>query len=290
MARYDVFLANALADREQAELVVRRLRALKFKVRYDKKREHTTPTPRDYRDADNSGAVLVLWSEHACDTDSRDSDWIHAIAHHARSRDEVLVQAALDASVPDEPFSEDQRFDLRGLAPRKLVDGIYDLVEHLGARDGRMDLRDWMTLKASDKDGKEVWKENHPTDPIALAGKLKTAKPAAPAPKAESLKSAPPIAAAGLEKILDAPPSASPNLPEDRLGTLMLASVGVVVVAMLMLSAGLRSDVIAPPPIDANGVRLVEQCPAGRIPAYLLSPPVRAPLEPGPIIDDTEDE
>ncbi len=290
MARYDVFLANALADREQAELVVRRLRALKFKVRYDKKREHTTPTPRDYRDADNSVAVLVLWSEHACDTDSRDSDWIHAIAHHARSRDEGLVQAALDASVPDEPFSEDQRFDLRGLAPRKLVDGIYDLVEHLGARDGRMDLRDWMTLKASDKDGKEVWKENHPTDPIALAGKPKIAKPATSAPKAESTKSAPPVAAVGLEKILDAPRSTSTNVPEDRLGTLMLAAVGVVVVGMLMLSAGLRSDVIVSPPIDANGVRLVEQCPAGQIPAYLLSPPVRAPLEPGPIIDDTEDE
>ena len=68
MARYNVFLANALADREKAELVVRRLRALKIKVRYDKKREHTTPTPRDYRDADNSQSVLVLWSKEACDS------------------------------------------------------------------------------------------------------------------------------------------------------------------------------------------------------------------------------
>ena len=54
MARYDVFLASSLADSEKAQLIVRRLRALKFKVRYDKKREHTTPPPRDYRDADNS--------------------------------------------------------------------------------------------------------------------------------------------------------------------------------------------------------------------------------------------
>lgn len=289
MARYDVFLANALADREQAELLVRRLRALKFKVRYDKKREHTTPTPRDYRDADNSGAVLVLWSEHACDTDSRDSDWIHAIAHHARSRDEGLVQAALDASVPDEPFSDDQRFDLTGLAPRKLVDGVYDLVEHLGAREGRTDLRDWMMLKASDKDGKEIWKENHPTDPIALAGKPKPAKPAAPVAKVAGEKPASSVAPAGLEKILDATPAASTNLPEDRLGTLMLAAVGIVVAGMLILSVALRSGVVAAAPVGADGVRLVEQCPAGQVPAYLLSPPVRAPLEPGPIIDDTED-
>ena len=63
MARYDVFLVSTLADRAKAELIVRRLRALKFKVRHDKKREHTTPTPRDYRDADNSQSVLVLWSK-----------------------------------------------------------------------------------------------------------------------------------------------------------------------------------------------------------------------------------
>ena len=188
MARYDVFLASTLADREKAELIVRRLRALKFKVRYDKKREHTTPTPKDYRDADNSQSTLILWSKaEACATDSPDSDWVHAIAHHARSKTDVLVQASLDSAVPDEPFNNDQRFDLSGMGPRKLVEGYYQLVEDLGARDGRTDLRDWLALKASDKDGKEIWKENHPNDPLALVGKAKEApKPAAPAPKPEA--------------------------------------------------------------------------------------------------------
>lgn len=290
MARYDVFLANALADREQAELIVRRLRALKFKVRYDKKRAHTTPTPRDYRDADNSGAVLVLWSTHACDTDSRDSDWVHAIAHHARSKDDVLVQAGLDAAIPDEPFSADRRFDLSGMTSRKLVEGYYDLVDHLGLRDGRTDLRDWLALKASDKDGKEVWKENHPTDPLSLVGKPKAAKPAAPKPAAESASAASPVTIAGFEKTLEAPSPASANAPEDRLGTIMLAAVAAIILGMLMLSASLRSGVRDTVPVDANGVQLVEQCPAGQIPAYLLNQTVRPPLEPGPIIDDTEDE
>ena len=289
MARYDVFLANALADREQAELVVRRLRALKFKVRYDKKREHTTPSPRDYRDADNSDAVLILWSEQACDTDSRDSDWVHAIAHHARSRDNSLVQAGLDASVPDEPFSEDQRFALSGLTSRKLVEGYYQLVDHLGARQGRSDLRDWLALKASDKDGKEIWKENHPTDPLALVGKPKTAKPAPAKPKAESVSSPSPMPHA-LEKNLDASPARSTIVAEDQIGTIMLAAVSAIILGMLLLSAALRSDVIGAMPVDANGVQLVEQCPAGQVPAYLLNQTVRPPLEPGPIIDDTEDE
>ena len=70
----------------------------------------------------------------------------------------------------------------------------------------------------------------------------------------------------------------------------MLATVGAVIVGMLVLSAALRSGVSAPYPNGANGAPLVEQCPAGQIPAYLLNPDVRPPLEPGPIIDDTEDE
>jgi len=288
MARYDVFLASALADREAAELIVRRLRALKFKVRYDKKRDHTTPTPKDYRDADNSGSILILWSEEACNTDSRDSDWVHAIAHHARSKDDVLVQAALDSAIPDDPFSEDQRYALTGMGPRKLVEGYYQLVEDLGARDGRADLRDWLDLKASDKDGKEIWKENHPNDPLALVGKPKAAaapKPAAPAP-APDLVATTPSFVADLET-----PAAKPVLPEqDRLGTIMLATVGAVIAGMLLLSAALRSSLVEPIPISADGTELVEQCPAGQIPAYLVTPEVRPPLEPGPIIDDTEDE
>jgi len=163
MARYDIFLVSTQADREKADLLVRRLRALKFKVRHDKKREHTTPTPKDYRDADNSQAVLVLWSKQACDTSKSDSDWVHAIAHHARSKDGVLMQAGLDKSVPDEPFSGDTRYSLTGMGPRKLVNGYYDLVDELGRRDGRKDLREWIDLKTSDKEAKDAWKTVHPT-------------------------------------------------------------------------------------------------------------------------------
>lgn len=288
MARYDVFLASALADREKAELIVRRLRALKFKVRYDKKREHTTPTPKDYRDADNAASVLVLWSGQACDTDSADSDWVHAIANHARSKDGVLVQAALDETVPDEPFSNDARYALSGIGPRKLVDGFYALVDTLGEGQGRYDLRDWLDLKASDKDGKEIWKENHPNDPIALAGKARvTARPATPvAPTAVAAPAITPDFAANLE----APASAPALAPEDRLGTIMLATVGAFILAMLGLSAAMHSDIAEPVPTNGDGTELVERCPAGQIPAYLLDQRVRPPLEPGPIIDDTEDE
>ena len=288
MARYDVFLASALADREKAELIVRRLRALKFKVRYDKKREHTTPTPKDYRDVDNAASVLVLWSKQACDLNSADSDWVHAIAHHARSKDDVLLQAALDTTVPDEPFSSDDRFALSGMGPRKLVEGYYALVDTLGERQGRSDLRDWLDLKASDKDGKEIWKENHPNDPLALVGKPKTAPQ--PKPPAAPVVAAAPAVTPDFAANLEAPSPKQSFAPEDRIGTIMLATVGAVILAMLVLSAAIRSNKSEPISTNEDDIQLVERCPAGQIPEYLLEPRVRPPLEPGPIIDDTEDE
>lgn len=291
MARYDVFLVNALADREKAELIVRRLRALKFKVRYDKKREHTTPTPKDYRDADNAQTVLVVWSKDSCDTSQSDSDWVHAIAHHARSKDGVLLQVGLDKTVPDEPFSEDKRFALSGMGPRKLVNGYYDLVDELGRRDGRKDLRDWIDLKTSDKAGKDAWKENHPTDPLAQAPKGKTAAkaPVAAAPIAAAAAAAstttgsrPPAPP------LEMSPPTVPKQTEDVLGPFMLAAVGVIIVGMLILSTAMKTKAGLPAIAGAGSGALVAQCPEGQMPAYLLEDQAPTVLEPGPIIDDTE--
>lgn len=289
MARYDVFLVSTLADREKADLVVRRLRALKFKVRHDKKREHTTPTPKDYRDADNSQSVLVLWSKEACDTSKSDSDWVHAIAHHARSKDGVLLQVGLDKSVPDEPFADDKRYSLTGMGPRKLVNGYYDLVNELGRRDGRIDLRDWIDLKASDKDGKAIWIEAHPTDPLS---QVKTptpkAKPTTPKPAA----AAPPVAEAAkpvrkIPPLVINPPK--PRPPEEiDIGRIMLILVGFVLVGMLVMSAALGTKA-GLPATSVAGAAFVEQCPPGQMPGYLLDETTPRPLEPGPIIDDTGD-
>lgn len=290
MARYDVFLVNALADREKADLIVRRLRALKFKVRHDKKREHTTPTPKDYRDADNSQSVLILWSKDACDTRQSDSDWVHAIAHHSRSKDGVLLQAGLDKSVPDEPFSEDKRFALSGMGPRKLVNGYYDLVDELGRRDGRKDLRDWIDLKAGDKDGKAVWKENHPTDPLSQAPKPKAAATPKPEAAPEVAAAAAPAAATTRPKAppLEMIPPTVPKQTDDVLGPFMLAAVAIVIVAMLIMSASMSTKAGLPAIAGAGGATLVAQCPEGQVPGYLLDEEAPPVLEPGPIIDDTE--
>ena len=62
---YDVFLTYAPEDMDMANLVARRLRALKFKVRFNKKGEDPTFDDKDARDALKSQSMLVLWSENA---------------------------------------------------------------------------------------------------------------------------------------------------------------------------------------------------------------------------------
>ena len=291
--RYDVFLVSALKDQEKAELIVRKLRALKFKVRYDKKREHTTPTPKDYRDADNAQSILVLWSKAACNTKSKDSDWVHAIAHHARSKPGVLIQAGLDKTVPDEPFSDDDRYALSGLTARTTVKGLYELVDDLGKRDGRKDLREWMEIKTRDKDAKDAWKAKHPTDPLSLVGKPKPTP--APAPKAEVRTSV--AATAPPTPIAPKPTAPAPVTPphisgyEEEgddvpdIGQWMIMGILTSIGVLLFFSWLLRTQ--AGTPAIGNAAVMSAECPAGQMPAYLLD---TGPLEAGPIIDDTTEE
>lgn len=282
--RYDVFLVNALADSEQAEMLVRRLKALKFKVRYDKKREHTTPTPKDYRDADNAQSIIVLWSEAACDTSSKDSDWVHAIAHHARSKDGVLVQVGLDDTTPDDPFSHDKRYMLEGLTSRKTVDGYYDLTDDLGKRDGRKDLRQWIDFKTSDKDAQAAWKKKHPTDPLALVGK--------PVPKKAVIAAGAAVGAATLAASASASKAPKPVVAavaasyqdedDNSLGFWMIAAILAGILGMLLLGYLFQSKPLAPTGVANAGPVMVASCPAGQIPASSLKI-----LETGEVTDDS---
>ena len=165
----------------------------------------------------------------------------------------------------------------------------------LGRRDGRRDLRDWIELKASDKDGKEIWKEAHPTDPLSQAPKPKK-KASATAPKSAAAPKATAASAAAVAPVTIPPaPSATikpPSVPqrtEDTLGPYMLGAVGIIIVGMFLMSAGLRTQAGLPATAIGGTGALVEQCPAGQMPAYLLDQQQPGVLEPGPIIDDTEE-
>jgi hypothetical protein len=192
---YDVFLVSALADRDMAKLVARRLRALKFKVWLDQKQTDETFDAKDARDAMNSQSMLVLWSEEAVK-----SDWVRAAASIGHSRPGMLIQAGLDKTVPYEPFKTDKRYPIGEMTSRKTPEGFYQVVEELGRRDGRTDLREWMMIPKKDEDARSAWLTAHPVDALSLhAKKLRERKLGVkPAPAAEAAPAAA-LAAASLK-------------------------------------------------------------------------------------------
>ncbi|MFN7178048.1 toll/interleukin-1 receptor domain-containing protein [Hyphomonas sp.] len=300
---YDIFLVSAVEDRDTAKLVARRLRALKFKVWFDQKQVDETFDAKDARDAMNSQSMLVLWSAAAVK-----SDWVRAAASVAHSRAGALAEAALDKTIPYEPFRQHKRFSLDGMTSRKTPDGFVQLIEELGRRQGRTDLRDWMGFTAQQEDERLDWLAAHPEDPLALDAKKKREKDLGikPAPAREAIGAAALAAASMRVSPPVPPPSAGPARPngaaplksdgalttatmaEEALGMGTMAAVGTAIFAMLILAWAFRSQPAAGPagissPAIANSRLAIEACPAGTVPRSMLRV-----LEPGPIIDDTQ--
>ena len=290
---FDVLLVSAMGDSNKATVLARRLRALKFRVRHDAKRAHTTPSARDLSDCNKAISVLVLWSAKASDSGKADSDWVHAMAHLARSRPGALVQADLDETVPDEPFDKDKRYDLVGLTARATPEGFKALCEALGEKDGREGLADWLSLSSGDEEGKAAWKAAHPNDPLAQNGGGRKAaaapEPVKPAsrPKkdaGERVTTAAAASAAATAQLVDAaagnrlelkPPKPEVDFASGQTeranGLFMLVPTGLLLVGMMVMAFMFRTS---PAQLSGGGgsgiVNIVESCPAGQVPRSLV--------------------
>lgn len=291
---YDVFLVSAVADRDIAKLVVRRLRSLKFRVAFNQSQVDETFDPKDARDATNSQSVLVLWSENAVK-----SDWVRAAASVGNSRPGTLIQAAIDKTIPYEPFRQEKRYSIEGMTSRKTPDGFFQLIEELGRRDGRADLRAWMNFGSKDDDKRADWVAAHPNDPISVDARKKREKDLGikPAPARDAIGAAA-LAAASLKTNGTKSPApqsmaipvatAQPNpLVELGAGWGAIAAVSAAIVGMLVMAWVFRSD--ASPEMAASAHAIANArvatvtCPAGTVPRSLLHV-----LETGPIVDDTQ--
>lgn len=293
---YDVFLVSAVADRDIAKLVVRRLRSLKFRVAFNQNQTDETFDPKDARDATNSQSVLVLWSESAVK-----SDWVRAAASVGNSRPGTLAQAAIDKTIPYEPFRQEKRYSIEGMTSRKTPEGFYQLVEELGRRDGRTGLREWLGFGAKDDDKRADWLAAHPNDPLAVDARKKREKDLGikPAPAREAIGAAALAAASLKTNGTKAPPATAPAAPvaaaapnpleELGAGWGAIAAVSVAIAGMLLLAWAFRSETSPELAASAHATAIansrmgVVTCPAGTVPKSLLSV-----LEAGPIIDDTQ--
>ena len=280
---YDVFLAYAPEDMDMANLVARRLRALKFKVRFNKKGEDPTFDDKDARDALKSQSMLVLWSENAVK-----SDWVRAAASIGHSRPGMLVQTCLDDTIPYEPFRLDKRYELARFTSRTNVEGWYETIEELGRRDGRVHLREWTDIPTKDEDGKSAWLEAHPTDPLALHAKaLRDKKLGITPAKAAAATGAAALAASAIETGRSTPtPVTSASLSstavaeEDEGGFGWMIPLLLLGIGLLFLFAWLNRSQALP----NAGPAVLAACPAGTIPSNLIA---SEPLEAGTIINDT---
>ncbi len=298
---YDVFLVSAIEDRDTAKLIARRLRSLKFRVWLDQKQEDETFDAKDARDATGSPSMLVLWSAAAVG-----SDWVRAAASIGHSRPGTLIEAALDKTVPYEPFTAHKRYALAGMTSRNTPLAFVDLIEELAERQGRTGLRDWISYGAQDEEQRIAWLAAHPADPLALDAQKKREKELGvkPAPAREAIGAAA-LAAAAMRTSPPPPPAmagpprpaatsplasngaiASATLAEEARGFSTLMGVGVAIGAMLFMAWVFRSQP-APPairglPAIANA-QMPVTCPAGTVPRSMIRV-----LEPGEIIDDTQ--
>jgi hypothetical protein len=312
---YDVFLVTVPDDFDLAKLVARRLRSLKFTVRFNQKQAAgDTFDAKDARDAGNSGNMLVLWSEN-----SVKDDWVRAAAAVGNSRDGVLVHAGADKTIPYEPYRKMKRFPLEGMTSRKMPEGFYKLVEELAVRTGRADLREWMKFSAKDDEGREAWLEAHPTDPLAQDARAKREKalgikpePAKQASEAATLaantirngngngkppaKSGVSAAVARASASARAAPTVIVEPDEDPVyGTWTVAAIGAAILAIFLFSLVVRSQpleqVQASRPAIGNAQPVLAACPAGTVPRnvveFLDPAPADIGMGHGPIIDDT---
>lgn len=285
---YDVFLVYAPEDMDMASLVARRLRALKFKVRFNKKGEDSTFDDKDARDALKSQSMLVLWSENAVK-----SDWVRAAASIGHSRPGMLVQTGLDDTIPYEPFRLDRRYELAGFTSRTNVEGWYQTVQELGRRDGRVDLRQWIDIPTKDEDTKTEWLTAHPTDPLALHAKaLRDKKLGIKPAQSAAATGAAALAASAIETgrpapapVMAAPLSSTATAhTEDDDGFGWMIPLLLLGIALLFLFSWLnRSQALPNAGLVTN--QLVKTCPAGTMPRNIFASET---LEPGPIVDDTD--
>ena len=135
----DVFISYKREERARCVAIYNALVDLKLSVWFDAHIEPGTDFDREIeREVRGAGAVLVLWSELAAD-----SDWIRAEARTGR-QGEKLVAARLDDCLPPLEFASVQAVDLFDRHDFRSGEGWHQIVARIGRLVGRPGLGDYV--------------------------------------------------------------------------------------------------------------------------------------------------
>mgnify|MGYP001563803207 CR=1 FL=1 len=187
----DVFISYKREERARCVAIYNALVDLKLSVWFDAHIEPGTDFDREIeREVRGAGAVLVLWSELAAD-----SDWIRAEARTGR-QGERLVAARLDDCLPPLEFLSVQAVDIFDADNFQSSDGWRQIVGRIGRLTARPGLGEYIRCEqAADAALWRRWLTAHGDDPLAdKASERLAALPvisAPPAPAATVKKRAP---------------------------------------------------------------------------------------------------
>lgn len=167
----DVFISYKREERARCVAIYNALVDLKLSVWFDAHIEPGTDFDREIeREVRSAGAVLVLWSELAAD-----SDWIRAEARTGR-QNERLVAARLDDCLPPLEFASVQAVDLFDRDDFRSGEGWRQIVTRIGRLVGRSGLGDYVRSEQDADAGRwRGWIAANPGDPLIDKAKQRLA-------------------------------------------------------------------------------------------------------------------
>lgn len=161
-AMTDVFISYKREERARCVAIYNALVDLKLSVWFDGRIEPGTDFDREIeREVRGAGAVLVLWSELAAD-----SDWIRAEARTGRQKDR-LVAIRLDDCLPPLEFASVQAIDLFDHRDFQTGEGWRQVVGRIGRLVGRPGLGDYVHCEQEADPGRwRGWIAANAGDPL----------------------------------------------------------------------------------------------------------------------------
>lgn len=201
----DVFISYKREERPRCVAIYNALVDLKLSVWFDGRIEPGTDFDREIeREVRGAGAVLVLWSELAAD-----SDWIRAEARTGRQKDR-LVAIRLDDCLPPLEFASVQAVDLFDRRDFQSGEGwrqVVGRIGRIGRLVGRSGLGDYVHAEQEADPGRwRGWIAANPGDPLIDRARERLAV-------LERAPGAPTVAPAGPARSVPTPatPPASPQ-------------------------------------------------------------------------------
>jgi outer membrane protein OmpA-like peptidoglycan-associated protein len=199
----DVFISYKREERARCVAIYNALVDLKLSVWFDGRIEPGTDFDREIeREVRGAGAVLVLWSELAAD-----SDWIRAEARTGR-QNERLVAIRLDDCLPPLEFASVQAVDLFDRCDFQTGEGWRQIVGRIGRLVGRPGLGDYVRCEQEADAGRwRGWIAANSGDPLIDRARERLAvlerRPGRSVPVAEATVSTEPPYTAPTPRIAD---------------------------------------------------------------------------------------